>query len=322
MASKISTRFVNQARNQVFLAGLYQKLESRHYIVQSRNMATAIPFEPKPELLPLIERQPYQFAAHVRGHFDEQSRKANASIDVFYVHRPSLGSINSTITAMGMLGRSGVAKIEGENPVPSFAELKQRMAEQFAISTEDADYILGSDKGSTTCLNQVYLTGFVGNKAFVAPSLESDTDGYVTFQLLQFPDLDRAIPVRVMRANQAFGKMLRKGQPINIVASVAVETRTDSEGVTTTQVYLKTDRDKVSMALATDFEGKTFPKWWRDLITQHLVGATDPQPEGERVSTARAPRKQPSRAETVPDGLPGVPALADVPDDEIPYVDR
>lgn len=288
MASKISSRFVNQARNQVFLAGLYQKIDGRHYIVQSRNMENAIPVEIKPELLPLIDRQPYQFAAHVRGHIDESTRKPNTSVDVFYVHRPALGSISSTLTAMGMLGKAGLAKIETDKPLPSYSDLKQRMVEQFEITTDEAEYILGADKGTTTCLNRVYLTGFVGHKAFVAPSLERDTEGYVTFQLLQFPDLDRALPVRVMRANQAFGKMIRKGQPINIVASVAVDRRDDGEGNVTTQVYLKTDRDSVSMALGNDFEHKTFPKWWRDLLTEHLTARAN----GDAGQEEGAPRRQ------------------------------
>jgi single-stranded DNA-binding protein len=298
MASKISTRFVNQARNQAFCTGIYYQDNGQHYIVQSRNLDTAIPIEIKPDLLPLMERHPYLFVGHVRGYVDETSRKPTAKIDVFYVQRPPVGSVSKAMTAMGWLSKRELAGLDPDSPLPSYEAIKKLMMEQLDLTNEIADYILNTDQSTTTCLNRIYLSGFVGNKAFVAPSFEHDTEGYVTFQLLQFPDLDRAIPVRVMRANHVFGKMLRKGQPINVVASVAVEKRTDTEGNTTTQVYLKTDRDSVSMALSSDFENKSFPAWWRDLLQNHLAtrhngaAANGGTPTGESASQRKV-RPQP-----------------------------
>jgi hypothetical protein len=256
---------------------------------------------------------------------DETSRKPTAKIDVFYVQRPPVGSVSKAMTAMGWLSKRELAGLDPDSPLPSYDAIKKLMMEQLDLTNEIADYILNTDQSTTTCLNRIYLSGFVGNKAFVAPSFEHDTEGYVTFQLLQFPDRDRAIPVRVMRANQVFGKMLRKGQPINVVASVAIEKRTDAEGNTTTQVYLRTDRDSVSMALSSDFENKSFPDWWRELLQSHLAAkrngaAANGTAENEAFASPRRVREQPVPGAAAIEPLESLTSIGDNLED-VPTVD-
>jgi len=262
--ARMKTSFVNNARNQCFLAGVYRRIDGEHLLLQSNNLSNAIPINFGQWATPPGDGELVQVAGHVRGLTDQASSRQNASVDVYHMKRPSLGSVPRHHAMLG-----GAKGGEGRG-LDSFGEIKQRLMDEFAIDGSLIEYLMSGQKQESGFLNRVYLSGFVGYKAFIPPSHEGDSDGYIAFNLLQFPNPERAIPIRVMKVNQTFGKMLMKGQPINVVASMAIQTRATDDGRIERLPYLRTAKDSVSMALSSDFEGKSFPDWWRDMLRAEL----------------------------------------------------
>jgi hypothetical protein len=291
--ARIKTSFVNNARNQVLLAGVYRRINGEHFLLQSNNLAAAIPLNPSKWATMPGDGELIQLSGHIRGLAHPDAKRQTLSVDVFHLKRPSLGTVPRQHALMGSVkGGEGRA-------IDSFGQIKQRLQDEFEMEAEVVQYLM-KDQGQNQnggFLNRVFLSGFVGSKAFIPPSLEGDTDGYIAFNLLQFPDQERGIPVRVQRVNQAFGKMLMKGQPINVVASIAVENR-NVEGAEQPQrlAYLRTTRDTVSMALASDFEGKTFPAWWREMLQAELQARAAAPQAGSATPRAYTPAPAPALA--------------------------
>lgn len=282
--ARIKTSFVNNARNQCILAGVYRRIGGEHFLLQSNNIQTAIPLNPSRFATMPGDGELIQVSGHVRGAAHPELKRQSLSVDVFHMKRPSLGTVPRQHALMGSV------KATESRAMESFGDIKKRLQDEFEMEETLVQYLMKDQNPNSGFLNRVFLSGFVGSKAFIPPSLEGDQDGYIAFNLLQFPDQERGIPVRVQRVNQAFGKMLMKGQPINVVASIAIENR-NVEGQEQPQrlVFLRTARDTVSMALASDFEGKAFPAWWRDMLRGELESRRAQQSEGSGRAFAPSP---------------------------------
>lgn len=262
---KALTQYVNGVRNQVILSGIVHYLNDKGsaLLLQGNSPSRAIPVQFSGATRRPAEGELVEVLGHVRGFRDEHARRSRAAIDVFYVKRTSLGGAPRRFALLG-----GV-RLAGEKPLASLDEIKQVLVSQVQMEEEVIDHLLKAGRNDDgRFLNRVFVSGFVGFKAFIPPTLEGDGGGYITFNLLQGPDEARGIPVRVPNTNVAFGRQLKQLLPVNVVGSIGMDL-TEGEGELIRSLYIRAEKNNVGGALAKDFEGSRYPRWWQQMVLEH-----------------------------------------------------
>lgn len=289
--SKQPTHFVNGARNQVFLSGIVRHIsKGESLLLQGSKVDRGIPLRFTGNTKRPSDGELVEVTGHIRGYREEDSRRSRAYVEAFYCKRASLGA------APKRYAMAGKIQLDEGRPMIAFDEIKASLAQQMRLDEKVIDRILSSDKRSDgQFLNKVFISGFVGFKAFVPGSLEHDTDPYVAFNLLQNQEEEKAVPVHVMRANAEFGKLISRMAPLNIVGSIGMDLTRDEEGaVTGRSLFIRADRHTVSTALAKDFEGKRYPDWWREMVVAEIK-RRDADAEASRQANAEKVDAKPKR---------------------------
>jgi hypothetical protein len=171
--------------------------------------------------------------------------------------------------------------ISRDNPLPALADVKQSIHKMMAkhdVSDEvgDVDALVDSmvresQKGGRIqpkFTNKVILTGFVGAKRVVQAGETEDAHLYA--QIHQFPDTERALPVKIYGNVASLSQAMRTLFPVNIVGELAfVDTKNDA-GIVTRSYYVKVAKpNDVGSAQPSDFQNRNLPVWWVKAYSAH-----------------------------------------------------
>lgn len=271
MSQNNQINFVNESRNVVWLSGYAKAGEDGELLLyQSRNEARAIPIKLHSGLKRPRAHTPCEILCHAHGYRDADN-KWWVRLDAVQIKRASVVSVPRSIVALNALRPQKGSGSNDYDPFVTLEVARQEIQDNLRLGSEAVEALLRSAskraQGKDGFVNKAILSGCVGHKAYIAPADDGSGDlGHVAFQLMQSLDQERAIPVRVTGVDSRFSQTLRKVLPINVVASVAVDSIRDSEGnILARRVYLTTDKNNVGYASANDFAKKSFPGWWHQL---------------------------------------------------------
>lgn len=272
MASPANS-YVNQARNVCWLSGVIKRIDATTVLIcPSTDVTRGIQVNVRRGLVIPPDNSIVEASCHLYGTHAKDTNTRSIRIDAVYFKRASLAAMPARLAiSQTFMGRT--------NPLASVSEIKESMHKAFARQD------LGDEVGDVSELvnamvretqksrvqakftNKVILTGFVGAKGVVQAS---DTeDAYLYVQIHQFPDTERALPVRIYGSIGSFSQHMRTLFPVNLVGELAFVDKPNAEGVLTRQFYVKVTKNEVGSATASDFENRQLPSWWIRAFANH-----------------------------------------------------
>lgn len=305
MASPANS-YVNQARNVCWLSGVIKRIDATTVLICASNDVTrGIQVNVRRGLVIPPDGSIVETSCHLYGTHAKDTNIRSLRIEAVYFKRASLAAMPPRLAiSQTFMGR--------ENPLASVAEIKESMHKAFAkadLGEEDGDVgeLVNSIVRETQktrvqakFTNKVILTGFVGAKAMIQAT-ESD-DPYLYVQIHQFPDTERALPIRIYGSVGSFSQHMRTLFPVNLVGELAFTDKANAEGVLTRQFYIKVTKNEVGSATASDFESRQLPSWWIRAFANHRK-----QQEANAIASSQGQK---------PVAASPVPPAADAPGDD------
>lgn len=299
--------WVNQARNVCWFSGYAWGVSDGYLLLrQADDAKRTIRIRIGSGVRPPIDNEAYEVKCHCvvdRG-----------ELELRYV-RMKRASISSLPRKAAWLNTLRGHRSDFD-PFAKIDQVRQEIRDNLRIDDATVDGIIkqanavpGRPTGFT---NKLDLSGFVGLKGFVQPTGD-EKEGHIEFMLHQHANPEKAIPIRVIGVNARFGQSLFPNMPVMVRARAHFSTDDAGE----TKLVLVTDRNNIGRGTDRDFEGRTFPKWWRDSLAALRAklsreaardDAVFSKPEGA-VDAAGAAAAEPAVAESeTPAEAPAKPA--------------
>lgn len=248
--------WVNQARNVCWFSGYAWGVSDGHLLLrQTEDDKRTIRIRVNSGVRPPLDNEAYEVKCHC------VVDRGVAHLRYVRLKRASIASLPRKAAWLNTLRGHG----REFDPFAKNDQVRKEIRENLRIDDATVDAIIkhanavpGRPTGFT---NKLDLSGFVGLKGFVQPTA-NETEGHLEFMLHQHSNPEKAIPIRVLGVNARFGQSLVTNMPIKVRARARFEPNNQGEPV----LVLLTDRNNISRGTERDFEGRTFPKWWRDSL--------------------------------------------------------
>jgi hypothetical protein len=305
--------FVNQARNVCWLSGAIKRLDPTTVLICSSNDATrGYHVTVRRGLMVPPDGSIVEVNCHLYGTHNKDTNTRGLRVEAIYFKRASLGAMPKKLALFQPF-------VSRDNPLPAMADVKQSIHRMMAradvgdeVGNVDAlvdSMVRESQKGGRIqpkFTNKVIITGFVGAKA-VRQASETE-DAHLYAQIHQFPDTERALPVKVYGNVSSLSQAMRTLFPVNMVGELAFTDTTGEGGIVTRSYYIKVAKpNDVGSAQPSDFQNRTLPVWWVKAFAAHQQ-----KQEAAKAASGNGP-KTVKAAAVPPAAAEGVdPDLADV----------
>lgn len=312
MASPIQS-FVNQARNVCWLSGVIKRIDSTTVLVcPSTDVTRGIHVNVRRGLVVPPDGSIVEVNCHLYGTHSKDTNTRSLRIEAVYFKRASLAAMPKKLALFQPF-------VSRDNPLPAMAEVKESIHKMLARADVGDDVgdlgglvdsmVREGQKGGRVqpkFVNKVIITGFVGAKAFRQASETEDAHLYV--QLHQFPDTERALPVKIYGNVSSLSQAMRPLFPVNLVGELAFTDTPNAEGVMVRNYYIKVARpNDVGSAQPSDFQNRNLPVWWVRAFAAHKA-----KKEAERQAAGEGPREVKAKPVPAPTGGVTDEDLADV----------
>lgn len=299
MALDQQYRYVNGARNIVWLTGFLRKIDNQYFVQQNNNMEQMIPLVVSKDFILPSEFTPIEATCHVFGQRKDDEQQCE--LRVIQIKRPNSRSMPVFVTWL-----RGIKSSDNENEFKPFMSAKE-LREEFKEQVDDGEEITDSEKALTEWFkstngrvdsrlgenaNKIFLAGYVGATRYVEPN-EYQTNGYGEILLHQHREPEKCIPVRLYnpQAKQIL-RSLKKGMPVAFAGQVRMKVLPNDEGVVRSRnLHVRVD-DVLASDHTKDFIGGV-PSWWMDLFKEGQSAKTNVEEERKKLAAEKA-QKAPS----------------------------
>lgn len=291
-----ATKYVNEAVNTVWLSGWARpgSEPDEMLLCQSDNPTQQFPIKLRPgQRRPRVDT-PCEVKCHAYDYAGEGGRNW-VRLEAIHIKRASMSAGPRQRMLLNALRPRGGAAF---NPFAKDEDIREEIQSSLSLNEEALEGLLKSGAKRARrdgYLNRATFSGFVGQKAMVAPTDNGSGDlGYIYFQLMQRDDLRSGLPVRVLGNDQNLKSTLKAIHPVSVAGEVKVElVRTGESAEPLRLLFIRTDRHSVGQATAGDYQNGAFPQWWRKLINEHFKQQAELKQQSRDLKAVRPTSEQP-----------------------------
>lgn len=249
--------WVNQARNICWFSGYSWGVHDGYLLLrQVADEKRAIRIRTSPNFRPPVDNTVIEVKCHCF------SDKGTIQLHYVRMKRASISAVSRKAAWLDPLRRRG----KDYNPFASTKEIRDEIRDTLHLDDATVSAIIRQANSApgrdTGFVNKLILSGFVGLKGFIQPTAD-EQEGHLRLMLQQHANPERAIPIRIRGVDARYGQTLQTNMPLNVVAEARCTINERGEP----NIILTTDKNHVGRSGAHDFEHRTFPAWWREMLS-------------------------------------------------------